>query len=234
MLRLDGIEVAYGVLQAVRGVSLEVREGEIVSVIGSNGAGKTTTLRAVSGLLPLRGGRITLEGDRIDGRPPRAIVERGIGHVPEGRQLFPSLTVQENLEMGARTPRAKAAKVGTLRRVFELFPRLEERKHQAAGTLSGGEQQMVAIGRGLMSLPKLLMLDEPSLGLSPLLVSTVFQIVAEINRRGTAILLVEQNVFRALTLCHRAYVLENGEIVLAGSGHDLLRNEALRRAYLGL
>jgi branched-chain amino acid transport system ATP-binding protein len=234
VLRLDGIEVAYGVLQAVRGVSLEVREGEIVSVIGSNGAGKTTTLRAVSGLLPLRGGRITLEGDRIDGRPPRAIVERGIGHVPEGRQLFPSLTVQENLEMGARTPRAKAAKVGTLRRVFELFPRLEERKHQAAGTLSGGEQQMVAIGRGLMSLPKLLMLDEPSLGLSPLLVSTVFQIVAEINRRGTAILLVEQNVFRALTLCHRAYVLENGEIVLAGSGHDLLRNEALRRAYLGL
>ena len=234
MLRLDGVEVAYGGLRAVRGVSLEVREGEIVSVIGSNGAGKTTTLRAVSGLLPLRGGRITLEGGRIDGQPPRAIVERGIGHVPEGRQLFPSLTVLENLEMGARTRRAREARGETLRQVFELFPRLEERKRQAAGTLSGGEQQMVAIGRGLMSLPKLLMLDEPSLGLSPLLVSTVFQIVAEINRRGTAILLVEQNVFRALTLSHRGYVLENGEIVMAGSGQDLLEDEQLRRAYLGL
>ena len=234
MLRLDAIEVAYGELQAVQGVSLEVREGEIVSVIGSNGAGKTTTLRAVSGLLPLRGGRITLDGGRIDGQPPRAIVERGIGHVPEGRQLFPSLTVMENLEMGARTPRAKAAKADTLRQVFELFPRLEERKHQAAGTLSGGEQQMVAIGRGLMSLPKLLMLDEPSLGLSPLLVSAVFQTIAEINRRGTAILLVEQNVFRALGLCHRGYVLENGAIVMAGAGHDLVKNEELRRAYLGL
>ena len=234
MLRLDAIEVAYGELQAVQGVSLEVREGEIVSVIGSNGAGKTTTLRAVSGLLPLRGGRITLDGGRIDGQPPRVIVERGIGHVPEGRQLFPSLTVLENLEMGARTPRAKAAKADTLRQVFELFPRLEERKHQAAGTLSGGEQQMVAIGRGLMSLPKLLMLDEPSLGLSPLLVSAVFQTIAEINRRGTAILLVEQNVFRALGLCHRGYVLENGAIVMAGAGRDLVRNEELRRAYLGL
>ena len=234
MLRLDAIEVAYGELPAVQGVSLEVREGEIVSVIGSNGAGKTTTLRAVSGLLPLRGGRITLDGGRIDGQPPRAIVERGIGHVPEGRQLFPSLTVLENLEMGARTPRARAAKPETLRQVFELFPRLEERRHQAAGTLSGGEQQMVAIGRGLMSLPRLLMLDEPSLGLSPLLVTAVFQTIAEINRRGTAILLVEQNVFRALGLCHRGYVLENGEIVMAGAGRDLVRNEELRRAYLGL
>ncbi len=234
MLRLDGIEVAYGELEAVRGVSLEVREGELVAVIGSNGAGKTTALRAVSGLLPLRGGRITLEGDRIDGRPPRAIVERGVGHVPEGRQLFPSLTVLENLEMGARTRRARAARAESLRQVFELFPRLEERKHQAAGTLSGGEQQMVAIGRGLMSLPRLLMLDEPSLGLSPLLVTAVFQTIAEINRRGTAILLVEQNVFRALALCHRGYVLENGEIVMAGAGCDLVRNEELRRAYLGL
>ena len=234
MLRLDAIQVAYGELQAVRGVSLEVREGEIVSVIGSNGAGKTTTLRAVSGLLPLRGGQITLEEGRIDGQPPRVIVERGIGHVPEGRQLFPTLTALENLEMGARTARAKAAKAETLRQVFELFPRLEERKHQAAGTLSGGEQQMVAIGRGLMSCPKLLMLDEPSLGLSPLLVSAVFQTIAEINRRGTAILLVEQNVFRALTLCHRAYVLEDGQIVMGGAGRELLQNEELRRAYLGL
>ena len=162
MLRLDGVEVAYGALQAVRGVSFEVREGEIVSVIGSNGAGKTTTLRAISGLLRARAGAITLDGRRIDGLPPAAIVERGIGHVPEGRQLFPSMTVLENLQMGARTARAKAAKARTLRRVFDLFPRLEERKHQAAGTLSGGEQQMVAIGRGLMSLPRLLMLDEPS------------------------------------------------------------------------
>ncbi len=234
MLRLDAIEVAYGALPAVQSVSLEVHEGEIVSVIGSNGAGKTTTLRAVSGMLPLRGGRITLDGGRIDGQPSPAIVERGIGHVPEGRQLFPSLTVLENLEMGARTRRAKAAKAASLRQVFELFPRLEERKHQAAGTLSGGEQQMVAIGRGLMSLPRLLMLDEPSLGLSPLLVSAVFQTIAEINRRGTAILLVEQNVFRALTLSHRGYVLENGEIVMAGASQDLLKNEELRRAYLGL
>ncbi len=234
MLRLNAIEVAYGELEAVRGVSLEVGEAEIVAVIGSNGAGKTTALRAVSGLLPLRGGQITLDGGRIDGQPPRVIVGRGIGHVPEGRQLFPSLTVLENLEMGARTPRAKASKAESLRRVFELFPRLEERKRQAAGTLSGGEQQMAAIGRGLMSLPRLLMLDEPSLGLSPLLVTAVFQTIAEINRRGTAILLVEQNVFRALALCHRGYVLENGEIVMAGAGRDLVRNEELRRAYLGL
>ena len=234
MLRVEGIEVAYGALVAARGVSLEVGEGEIVAVIGSNGAGKTTTLRAVSGLLPLRAGRVTVDGQRIDGQSPAAIVERGIGHVPEGRQLFPSLSVVENLEMGARTARARAARGGTLRWVFDLFPRLEERKHQAAGTLSGGEQQMVAIARGLMSLPRLLMLDEPSLGLSPLLVSTVFQIIAEIHRRGTAILLVEQNVYRTLTLSHRAYVLENGEIVMEGTGQDLLRNEELRRAYLGL
>jgi len=234
VLRLDGVEVAYGALQAVRGVSFEVREGEIVSVIGSNGAGKTTTLRAISGLLRARAGAITLDGRRIDGLPPAAIVEQGIGHVPEGRQLFPSMTVLENLQMGARTARAKAAKARTLRRVFDLFPRLEERKHQAAGTLSGGEQQMVAIGRGLMSLPRLLMLDEPSLGLSPLLVSAMFQIIAEIHRGGTPILLVEQNVFRALSLSHRAYVLENGEIVMEGTGQDLLKNEELRRAYLGL
>ncbi len=234
MLRLEAVEVAYGALQAVRGVSFEVREGEIVAVIGSNGAGKTTTLRAVSGLLRARAGAIALDGRRIDGLSPAAIVERGIGHVPEGRQLFPSMTVLENLEMGSRTARAKAAKSRTLRRVFELFPRLEERKHQAAGTLSGGEQQMVAIGRGLMSLPRLLMLDEPSLGLSPLLVTAMFQTIAEIHRDGTAILLVEQNVFRALALSHRGYVLDNGEIVMEGAGQDLLRNEELRRAYLGL
>jgi branched-chain amino acid transport system ATP-binding protein len=234
VLKLDGVEVAYGALQAVRGVSFEVREGEIVSVIGSNGAGKTTTLRAISGLLRGRAGTITLDGHRIDGLSPAAIVERGIGHVPEGRQLFPSMTVLENLEMGARTARAKAAKAQSLGRAFELFPRLAERRHQAAGTLSGGEQQMVAIARGLMSCPRLLMLDEPSLGLSPLLVSAMFQIIAEIHRGGTTILLVEQNVFRALTLSHRAYALENGAIVMEGAGQDLLANDELRRAYLGL
>ncbi len=234
MLQVTDLRSGYGDIEALRGVSLEVGPGEIVAVIGSNGAGKTTTLRAVCGLLPLRGGRITLEGQRIDGLSPAAIVDRGIGHVPEGRQLFASLSVLENLEMGARTARARAAKAQTLGWVFELFPRLAERKHQAAGTLSGGEQQMVAIGRGLMSLPKLLMLDEPSLGLSPILVSAMFQIIAEIHRRGTAILLVEQNVYRTLTLSQRAYVLENGEIVMRGPSQDLLKQEALRRAYLGL
>ena len=234
MLRLDAIEVAYGELQAVQGVSLEVREGEIVSVIGSNGAGKTTTLRAVSGLLPLRGGRITLDGGRIDGQPPRVIVERGIGHVPEGRQLFPSLTVLENLEMGARTPRAKAAKADTLRQVFELFPRLEERKHQAAGTLSGGEQQMVAIARGLMAKPKLLMLDEPSLGLAPIIVQQMFDVIDRICKSGTTVLLVEQKAFHALKIADRAYVIENGQIALENTGIGLLSDPHIKTAYLGI
>jgi len=231
LLRVDAIEVAYGDLTAVLGASLEVRPGEIVALIGSNGAGKTTTLRAISGLLPIRRGRIDFEGDRLDGLPSSKVVGRGIAHVPEGRQLFPSMTVLENLELGARA--ARALKTESLEWVFQLFPRLRERRRQLAGTLSGGEQQMVAIGRGLMARPKLLMLDEPSLGLAPVVVRVVFDNLVEINRRGMAILLVEQNVLRALQLSHRGYVLENGQIVLDGLRETLLADGHIKQAYLG-
>jgi branched-chain amino acid transport system ATP-binding protein len=233
-LTVDGIEVVYGDMPAVRGVNLEVRAGEIVALIGSNGAGKTTTLRAISGLLPVRRGRIEFDGDRLDGLPPSKVVGRGIAHVAEGRQLFPSMSVLENLELGIGPKASKAQKVERLDWVFQLFPRLRERRNQLAGTLSGGEQQMVAIGRGLMSCPRLLMLDEPSLGLSPLLVTAIFEIVQAINRGGTTILLVEQNVFRALTLSHRSYILENGQIVAEGPSRQLLADPQVRTAYLGL
>ncbi|KRT73031.1 MAG: Fe(3+)-transporting ATPase, branched-chain amino acid transport system ATP-binding protein [Candidatus Rokubacteria bacterium CSP1-6] len=231
LLRVDGIEVAYGQVPAVRGASLEVRPGEIVALIGSNGAGKTTTLRAISGLLPIRRGLIEFEGDRLDGLSSSKVVGRGIAHVPEGRQLFPTMTVLENLELGAGA--AKALKAESLEWVFELFPRLRERRRQLAGTLSGGEQQMVAIGRGLMARPKLLMLDEPSLGLAPVVVRAIFDNLVEINRRGMAILLVEQNVLRALQLSHRGYVLENGQIVLDGPRDTLLADGHIKQAYLG-
>jgi len=231
LLRVDGIEVAYGQVPAVRGASLEVRPGEIVALIGSNGAGKTTTLRAISGLLPIRRGLIEFEGDRLDGLSSSKVVGRGIAHVPEGRQLFPTMTVLENLELGAGA--AKALKAESLEWVFELFPRLRERRRQLAGTLSGGEQQMVAIGRGLMARPKLLMLDEPSLGLAPVVVRAIFDNLVEINRRGMAILLVEQNVLRALQLSHRGYVLENGQIVLDGLRDTLLADGHIKQAYLG-
>jgi branched-chain amino acid transport system ATP-binding protein len=231
LLRVDAIEVAYGDLTAVLGASLEVRPGEIVALIGSNGAGKTTTLRAISGLLPIRRGRIDFEGDRLDGLRPSKVVARGIAHVPEGRQLFPSMTVLENLELGAGA--ARALKTESLEWVFQLFPRLRERRRQLAGTLSGGEQQMVAIGRGLMARPKLLMLDEPSLGLAPVVVRAIFDNLVEINRRGMAILLVEQNVLRALQLSHRGYVLENGQIVLDGLRDTLLADGHIKQAYLG-
>jgi len=231
LLRVDGIEVAYGQVPAVRGASLEVRPGEIVALIGSNGAGKTTTLRAISGLLPIRRGRIDFEGDRMDGLSSSKVVGRGIAHVPEGRQLFPTMTVLENLELGAGA--ARALKAESLEWVFELFPRLRERRRQLAGTLSGGEQQMVAIGRGLMARPKLLMLDEPSLGLAPVVVRAIFDNLVEINRRGMAILLVEQNVLRALQLSHRGYVLENGQIVLDGLRETLLADGHIKQAYLG-
>jgi branched-chain amino acid transport system ATP-binding protein len=234
MLRVSGLETFYGDLQALHGVALEVHQGEIVSVIGSNGAGKTTTLMTISGILRPRGGEIEFDGRRIDRLKPAEIVEAGLGHVPEGRQLFPSMTVEENLTMGACTRRARAARAATLERVYHLFPRLRERRHQVARTLSGGEQQMVAIGRGLMSSPRLLMLDEPSLGLSPMLVTAIFQIIQEINRGGATILLVEQNVFRALKLSHRGYILENGQIVAAGPSQQLLRDPQVRTAYLGL
>jgi len=234
MLKVTGLQTFYGDLQALHGVTLEVREGEIVSVIGSNGAGKTTTLMTISGVLRPRTGAIEFEGRRIDHLKPAEIVEAGLGHVPEGRQLFPTMTVEENLAMGACTHRARAARAETLERVYGLFPRLRERRSQVAGTLSGGEQQMVAIGRGLMSRPRLLMLDEPSLGLSPMLVTAIFDIIREINRGGATILLVEQNVFRALKLSHRGYILENGQIVAEGRSQQLLRDPQVRTAYLGL
>jgi branched-chain amino acid transport system ATP-binding protein len=204
-----------------------------VALIGANGSGKTTTLRAISGLLPLRQGRIELDGRRIDGLGSAAIVAAGVAHVPEGRQLFPTMTVEENLELGARTAEGRARRAETLGRVVELFPRLAERQRQLAGTLSGGEQQMVAIGRALMARPRLLMLDEPSLGLAPVVVSAIFANLGAINRDGLTILLVEQNVLRALRLSHRAYVLQNGAVTLSGPGPRLLADDRIRRAYLG-
>ena len=231
LLRLDSVEAGYRDLVAVREVSLEVRAGEVVALIGGNGAGKTTTLRAISGLLPLRRGRIEFEGERIDGRASAQVVARGIAHVPEGRQLFPSMSVRENLELGARD---RAARAATLEIVFALFPRLRERERQPAGTLSGGEQQMCAIGRGLMARPRLLLLDEPSLGLAPVMVRLIFETLKAINATGTTILLVEQNVARALALSHRAYVIENGRIVLDGPREALQQSPHVKQAYLGL
>ena len=231
LLRLHSVEAGYRDLVAVRDVSLEVRAGEVVALIGSNGAGKTTTLRAITGLLPVRRGRIEFDGDRIDGRSSAQVVARGIAHVPEGRQLFPTMTVRENLELGARDRRLRAA---ALADVFDLFPRLRERERQPAGTLSGGEQQMCAIGRGLMARPTLLLLDEPSLGLAPVMVKLIFENLRQINTRGTTILLVEQNVPRALTLSHRAYVIENGRIVLEGPRDTLQQSPHIKQAYLGL
>jgi branched-chain amino acid transport system ATP-binding protein len=235
LLRVEGIEVGYGDLTAVRDVSFEVRAREAVALVGSNGAGKTTTLRAVSGLLPLRRGRILLEDERIDGLPSARVVARGIAHVPEGRQLFPTMTVRENLELGAAASRAGRVRQAETRDwVLELFPRLRERSGQLAGTLSGGEQQMCAIARGLMARPRLLMLDEPSLGLGPVVVRMIFENLNRINREGTALLLVEQNVPRALELSRRAYVLENGTVALTGSSAELLGNPHVKQAYLGL
>jgi branched-chain amino acid transport system ATP-binding protein len=233
LLRLEGVEAGYGDLVAVRDVSLEVRTGELVALIGSNGAGKTTTLRAICGLIRPRRGRVELDGTRIDGLSSSTIVARGIAHVPEGRQLFPTMTVRENLELGARTPESRRRRAETLARVYTLFPRLAERHAQVAGTLSGGEQQMAAIGRALMALPRILMLDEPSLGLAPVVVSAIFDNLVTINRDGTTVLLVEQNVLRALRLCARAYVLENGTVTLAGTRDALLADEGVKRAYLG-
>jgi branched-chain amino acid transport system ATP-binding protein len=231
LLRLDSIEAGYRDLVAVRDVSLEVRAGEVVALIGANGAGKTTTLRAITGLLALRRGRITFDGQRVDGRPPSDVVGRGIAHVPEGRQLFPTLSVRENLELGGRD---RASRAADLDAAFALFPRLRERERQLAGTLSGGEQQMCALARGLMSRPKLLLLDEPSLGLAPVMVKLIFDTLARINAAGTTILLVEQNVARALALAHRGYVLENGRIVLEGPRAALQQSAHVKQAYLGL
>ena len=234
LLELRDVEVAYGDLPALRGVSVSVEAGETLSVVGANGAGKTTMLRAISGLLRPRAGQILLDGLRLDTLPSHAIVEHGVVQVPEGRKIFPSLTVLENLEMGSYISAAKARRREGLAQVFALFPRLEERVSQAAGTMSGGEQQMLAIGRALMARPRVLMLDEPSLGLAPIIVAEIFRIIGEISQLGTTVLLVEQNTRQALALSRRGYVLENGRVVLEGSGAELLGNEHVKRAYLGM
>jgi branched-chain amino acid transport system ATP-binding protein len=234
LLELRGVEVAYGDLPALRGVSVSLDAGETLSVVGANGAGKTTMLRVISGLMRPRAGQIRLDGERLDGLPSHAIVGRGVVQVPEGRKIFPSLTVLENLELGSYVAAAKTRRREGLERVFGLFPRLKERERQAAGTMSGGEQQMLAIGRALMARPRVLMLDEPSLGLAPMMVREIFRIIGEINRLGTTVLLVEQNTRQALALSRRGYVLENGRVVLEGSGAELLGNEHVKRAYLGM
>jgi branched-chain amino acid transport system ATP-binding protein len=232
VLRLDGLHVYYGEIHALKGVSLEVRQGEIVTLLGNNGAGKTTTLKTISGLLAPRAGAVELEGRPLTGVPPHGVVGRGIGHVPEGRRIFNRLTVHENLMMGAFLRRDDGV-AADLQRVFTLFPRLHERIGQVAGTLSGGEQQMLAIGRALMARPRLLLLDEPSMGLAPVLVEQIFETIGEVNRQGTTILLVEQNAAMALSIAHRGYVLETGSIVLTGTATALGENPDVRRAYLG-
>jgi branched-chain amino acid transport system ATP-binding protein len=232
VLRLDGLQVFYGEIHALKGVSLEVQRGEIVTLLGNNGAGKTTTLKTISGLLAPRQGRVELEGRALTGMAPHDIVGLGIGHVPEGRRIFNRLTVRENLLMGAFL-RNDGGIDADLQRVFTLFPRLQERIAQVAGTLSGGEQQMLAIGRALMARPRLLLLDEPSMGLAPVLVEQIFETIGEVNRQGTTILLVEQNAAMALSIAHRGYVLETGAVVLTGTAASLGDNPDVRRAYLG-
>ncbi len=233
MLRLDDVHVAYGEIPALKGVALDVRQGEIVALLGNNGAGKTTTLRTISGLLVPSRGVLTLDGAPLGGVAPHDVVRRGIAHVPEGRRIFNRLTVRENLLMGAYIRHDVAAIAGDLERVFALFPRLSERVAQTAGTLSGGEQQMLAIGRALMARPRLLLLDEPSMGLAPVLVEQIFDTVRDINRQGTTILLVEQNAAMALAVAQRGYVIETGAIVLSGTAAELADNPEVRRAYLG-
>ena len=233
LLVLDGIETFYGSIQALRGVSFEVPEGSIVTLLGANGAGKSTTLKSVSGLVPSARGTVTFTGRRIDGLPSEQIVRLGISHVPEGRELFPELTVLENLKMGAYTRTNKRAIQKSLERAQAHFPILAERRLQLAGTLSGGEQQMLAIARALMAEPRLLLLDEPSLGLAPLLVEEIFRIIREIHDNGTTVLLVEQNANKALSIADYGYVLETGTVSLAGDSRQLLRDDHVRRSYLG-
>ncbi len=233
LLELDNVHVYYGNIHALKGISIQVEEGEVVAMLGANGAGKTTTLRTISGLLRPREGSVRLRGEAIDTMPPHVIVYKGVGHAPEGRRIFARLTVDENLKMGAYARADPQGIKEDMDRVFALFPRLKERIAQVAGTLSGGEQQMLAIGRALMARPRILLLDEPSMGLAPVLVEQIFETVKSINAQGTTILLVEQNAYMALTIANRGYVLQTGEIALSGNAAELQANEEVRRAYLG-
>lgn len=233
MLEVENVSCRYGKVTAVRSVSLEVKQGELVTLIGANGAGKTTTLRAISGLPPASAGSIRFEGVDITRTSPREILSMGIAHCPEGRRIFPYMTVEENLEMGCYLRRDRSGIVSDMTRIFERFPILEERRSQMAGTLSGGEQQMLAIGRALMSRPRLMLFDEPSLGLAPNLVSLTFEIITGIREEGVTVLMVEQNAFAALELCDRSYLLESGEVALHGTGKELIEDPHVQRAYLG-
>ncbi len=232
MLKVTDLTVNYGMIQAVKGISFEVKEGEIVALIGANGAGKTTTLQTVTGMIPSRTGTIEFAGTDITKVPAHRIVSMGLAHVPEGRRVFAQLTVLENLKMGAYTRKDKYGIEETLKEIYKRFPRLEERKSQLAGTLSGGEQQMLAMGRALMSRPKMIVMDEPSMGLSPLYVAEIFKIIQDINASGTTVLLVEQNAKKALSIADQAYVLETGNIVLSGKASDLMNDDSVKKAYL--
>lgn len=233
MLTINDLEVYYGMIQAIKGISLEVNQGEVIALIGANGAGKTTTLHTITGLLSPKKGSVIFEGTDITKIPAHKIVSMGMAHVPEGRRVFANLTVYQNLRMGAYTRKSNDEINETLRMVYKRFPRLEERKNQIAGTLSGGEQQMLAMGRALMSHPKIILMDEPSMGLSPIFVNEIFDIVKEISAGGTTVLLVEQNAKKALSIADRAYVLETGRIVLDGKAEDLLNDDSIKKAYLG-
>jgi branched-chain amino acid transport system ATP-binding protein len=234
MIELSRVSASYGNVPAIREITIQVGEGEAVGLLGANGAGKSTTLRAISGLVKLTAGRVSFLGEDLARIPPYRITELGIAHVPEGRQVFPEMTVEENLEVGSYAPRAKAERARSLELVYGIFPRLAERRKQLAGTMSGGEQQMLAVGRGMMLKPRLLMLDEPSLGLAPVMCDVTFEKIAEIHKMGTALLLVEQNVARALGLVQRAYVLEGGRVIMQGTSAELANNPQVRTAYLGI
>ena len=233
MIEVKDLEVYYGMIQAIKGISFEVNEGEIIALIGANGAGKTTTLHTVTGLLPAKHGSVVFEGKDITKIPGHKIVSMGMAHVPEGRRIFAQLSVLQNLRMGAYTRKDKNEIEDTLKMVYKRFPRLEERQNQMAGTLSGGEQQMLAMGRALMSKPKIILMDEPSMGLSPILVEEIFHIIREISASGTTVLLVEQNAKKALAIADRAYVLETGNIVLSGDAKEMMNNDSIKKAYLG-
>jgi branched-chain amino acid transport system ATP-binding protein len=234
MLKIEGLSISYGVIPAVNNLNIEVKQGEVVSLIGTNGAGKTTTLRGISGIVKAKEGKILFQGTDLTKIEPHKIVEMGISHVPEGRGVFQDLTVLENLKMGAFIRKDKDGIKKDMEEIFHLFPRLEERKSQLAGTLSGGEQQMLAIGRALMARPKLLLLDEPSMGLAPIIVKEIFHIIKKINKEGTTVLLVEQNANMALSVAHKGYVLETGEIVAQGTVEELQNNDMIRKIYLGI